>query len=408
MRVVVCGAGMGGLTLAHGLKRYADVLVLDRDQQASATGGYRLHLDAAACQILERVLPASTWSAIRAVSDGPSAFRAFTVADDRLCPVVVDPQPAGEDRLLCHRPVLRELLAEPLGDRVRFGAQVDHVVVGESDARVVLSTGETITADVVVGAEGPASPTVTALAGAPTATPTGLVGIAGSTSLDPSDQLPAHLLAGPGLAVSGSGTGLFLSTAGLNAPPGDMPPEIRDLAPRASLVWGLIARRASLPDMLPTSGEELVELAVEQLSGWEPRLRALVERAQPDTVALYTFRAADPRADLTPWRPGPVTALGDAVHCMPPTGGRAAATAIRDAGFLADALTSRPATLAGARAAIRDYEDAMPAWAVPAIRESLRPVTVINALANPALRAVAGPALHLAPHVTPARWRRWS
>lgn len=396
---------MGGLTLAHALGDSAEVVVLDRDPEASATGGYRLHLDAPACRILAAALPRVTWSTIRAVSDDAETFRAFTIADDRLRPVVVDRQPPGEDRLLCNRVPLRQLMADSLGDRVRFGARVARVLPGDSVSHVVLSTGEILEADVVIGAEGSASPTVMALAGASTARPTGLVGIAGSTLLDRDSEVPAFLLQGPGLALSGNGTGMFLSLTGLRTGTPGATADLKGAPPPPSLVWGLIVRRSALPDPLPTSAEDLVGVVLDCLRRWDRRLRSLVARSDLSSVASYTFRAVDPRADLTPWQPGLVTAIGDAVHCMPPTGGRAAATAVRDAGHLATLLRSHPCTPEGARAAIHAYETAMPRWAVPAVRESLGPVAIIRALAHPGLTALATPALHVAGCLGHARHR---
>lgn len=396
---------MGGLTLAHALGDCAEVVVLDRDPEASATGGYRLHMDAPACEVLAAALPSVTWSTIRAVSDDAETFRAFTIANDRLRPIVVDRQPPGEDRLLCSRVLLRQLMAESLGDRMRFGARVVRVLPGDPVSHVVLSTGETLEADVVIGAEGPASPTVTALAGAPTARPTGLIGIAGSTLINRDSEVPAHLLQGPGLALSGNGTGMFLSLTGLRTGAPEAAMGLQGATPSPSLVWGLIARRGTLPDPVPTSAEDLVGVVIDCLHRWDRRLRSLVARTDLSSVASYTFRAVDPRADLTPWQPGLVTAIGDAVHCMPPTGGRAAATAIRDGGYLATLLRSHPCTPEGARAAIHAYETAMPRWAVPAVRESLGPVAIIKALANPGLAALTTPALHLAGRLNHARHR---
>lgn len=393
MKVVVCGGGLGGLTLAHALRGVADVTVVDRDRAAQATGGYRLHLDAGACRVLGSVLPTETWAAIRALADEGASFSRFTITDDRLRAIVSEAQDPAEDRLLCRRVALRVLLAEALEGEVRFGQTVRRVGRSGAGGVVELMSGEVLEADLVVGAEGGNSPTMTALAGAPTARPTGLFGLAGVTPLQPGDRIPSFLHHGPALSLDGSGTGLFLSLTGTSHR--DVPSHLAALADLPSLVWGVIAREDRTPKLNDDEGD-LGGQAVGLLRRWEPRMIELVARATPDSVARYTFRSVDPARDLTPWTPGHVTAIGDAVHCMPPTGGRAAATAIRDAGFLGEQLARCGSTPAGVRAAVAAYEEAMPKWSVPAIEESLRPVRVMRALRNPLLAAGAGPAIHCA------------
>jgi salicylate hydroxylase len=111
------------------------------------------------------------------------------------------------------------------------------------------------------------------------------------------------------------------------------------------------------------------------------------------TIGTFRYHAADPDTDLTPWPSGPVTALGDAVHAMPPTGGQAAATAIRDADLLARELDAVLAGRATLPLAVHAYERAMPDQAVPAIRTSLAPLAWQHRLATPRGRRVARLAL---------------
>lgn len=77
-----------------------------------------------------------------------------------------------------------------------------------------------------------------------------------------------------------------------------------------------------------------IEVSMRLTGRWHPWLPEQIARSDTDRVAAFPFRAADPRANLTPWSPEHITALGDAIHAMPPTGGQAASTAIRDAGCL--------------------------------------------------------------------------
>ena len=75
-------------------------------------------------------------------------------------------------------------------------------------------------------------------------------------------------------------------------------------------------------DVRDRDGEALMALAHELLEGWADPLHALVDAAEPASVAFYPLFTADPGADLTPWPAGRVTGLGDAVHAMPPTAGQ--------------------------------------------------------------------------------------
>ncbi len=89
-----------------------------------------------------------------------------------------------------------------------------------------------------------------------------------------------------------------------------------------TLIWGLLGPDGALSGRSRSGGEDAVAAAVALLSGWAPRVRDLVAASDPAGVSAYRLHAADPGADLTPWPAGRVTALGDAVHAMPPTGGR--------------------------------------------------------------------------------------
>lgn len=385
MRILIIGGGIGGLVLAHALQRHADVTVIDRDEDAESTGGYRLHLDQRACDVLTRHLDPVLLARIRSASDGSSRFTRFTIADARLRTLVADPQPPDQERLLSDRITLRAQLARGLDSPIRFGTTAARVIPGERPS-VLLRYGGSLRADVIIGADGTASPTVAALAGSPTARPLGLVGIAGMTDLGGGEGLPAFLSHGPALAVSARGWGMFLSLSQASGADSGLTER-----PVSRLVWGLIAPEPPAP--LPRDPRLLTEAVLARAADAHPDLLALIARGDPDRIASYRFPAADPKGDLTPWQSGAVTAIGDAVHAMPPTGGQGAATAIRDAGDLADRLLAEPLTPEGARVAIAGYEHAMPSWAVPAIRESLGPVRILRALQNPVVALAARPAL---------------
>jgi len=409
MRVLVVGAGIGGLALAQALHLAGDdVQVVDRDPSASATGGYRLHLDALACGALRRALAPDHYEALLASSAGPGAFRQFTVTDHRLRVLAVDRQDPAAEQLLIGRVPLRRLLTVGLQDRIRFGWEyLSHVVAPDSTVtsriRNIHTGFVTVTdpVDLLVGADGVGSRVAQALAGRATSAPVGISGIAGRTPINAWTRslVPELLRAGPALAFGPGGAAVFLSLhdpsngPAVNPPTGNTVPA--DIEP-PSLVWGLVAPNTRLPaDLRALPASRLASIAVRLLAGWEPSVLASIAASDLSGVAAYSFFAADPGTDLTPWVARSATCLGDAVHAMPPTGGRGAATAIRDGDLLATHLRQVRQGSTTLAVALHDYQRAMTAYAPAAVRESLAPLPWIRASSGPVGKHLSRAALTL-------------
>lgn len=395
MRVLVVGAGMGGLVLAHGLRAAGvEVQVHERDTDLARTGGYRLHLDAAAVGVLRRRLPASVFQAVLASAAHPRSFRQFSVLDHKLRVLARIPRGGDGDHLLIGRIPLRTLLGHGLEDVVRLGSEFTHHVENpDGTVTATFAGGRTETADVLVGADGGRSRVVSALTGAYTARPLRASGLAGRAALDAGVRsgMPRDLLAGPAFVLGPDGTAVFLSmqdpaTAAIAAA------ACRDVAPviePAYVLWGVIA-----PGTVPDSGlrSSAVDSARALLHGWSEWMRTVLDASEASTAAHFPYYAADPDSELCPWQVGSVTALGGAVHAMPPTGGQGAATAIRDADVLATNLLSAAGGATTVPLAIHDYQQAMVGYAVPALRESLQPLRwqrrITGGVGRPLARAV--------------------
>lgn len=400
MRVVVVGAGMAGLTLAHLLVADGhEVVVLERDEDLRSTGGYRLHLDDHACRVLRRALPPSGFAAIQASAAGPASFRRLTITDHRARPLVVSPRDPARETLMIGRVPLRLLLARGLEDRIRLGTRVtgftadgDHVAVhrdGLSD----------LEADLLVAADGSRSVVARQLAGRPLASRVGLSGIAGRTATGPGTAglVPPFLLRGPALAFGPTGTALFLAlhdpAAGAVVDPRGFP-DVRPETEPPALVWGLIATDDRYPaDVATLDGRALVATTLRLLHGWDPALRELIDRATPSGVAHFPYYAADPTGDLTPYPAGRVVALGDAVHAVPPTGGVGAATAVRDAGHLARRLHQAQREGRPVPSAVAAFHRDLAGYAYGVVTDSLQPVRWVRTLGQPWARPLARLAL---------------
>ena len=397
MRVIVIGAGIGGLVLAQALHRAGEqVRIYDRDAAVSATGGYRLHLDERACAALRRHLAPEHYQAVLASSAGPAAFRQFAITDHRLRLLGLERQDPSAQRLLIGRIPLRRLLTHGLSEVLSFSTEyTHHQVHADGTVTAHFADGTSERADLLVGADGVGSRVARSLAGRATSTPVGISGIAGRTPLDAStrDLVPDLLRAGPALAFAPGGVGVFFSLHDPVGAPAVDPATCQQVPAEVEpplLVWGLTALDHLLPtDLRGGPPHDLLSVAAQLLTGWSPAVRDLVAATDASSPAAYRFHAADPDADLTPWPAGPVTCLGDAVHAMPPTGGMAAATAIRDADLLATHLEAARTASSTLPVAVHDYQRGMAAYAPDAVRESMAPLRWIRATGQPPGRLAA-------------------
>jgi len=88
MKVIVIGAGLGGLCLAQALRREGvDVAVYERDRAlGSRWEGYRIHINPTGARALNACLPAEGWAEFRATA-GPGGDFGFLT--ERLAELVV-------------------------------------------------------------------------------------------------------------------------------------------------------------------------------------------------------------------------------------------------------------------------------------------------------------------------------
>jgi 2-polyprenyl-6-methoxyphenol hydroxylase-like FAD-dependent oxidoreductase len=368
VRVLVAGAGLGGLCLAQGLRGAGiEAEVYERDPAIAARfQGYRLMLNPVGYDALRGCLPQRLHPLLDAI-----------VGDATAAGLILDPQlnQIGElgpakTGIVVDRDVLRHLLLTGL--TVHTGAMLIGYDVRANDVnggrdRVVarFANGDQATADLLAGADGVNSAVRAVLSPHTVPTDTGVRFAIGRT---PMSERFACLERAFGSKVTGNGLSLLLGAMRFRTQPRQA---VAELAPDVTLPdigdyvrWAMI-----LPPGSSLGATNPQDAVLSMIGGWHSDLQALIEQADPDNSTLLSIRVVEPRER---WTPQPVTLLGDAIHATSPTGGNGANTALRDAELLRRCLIPATDTSRDLTAAVEGYERQMFIYGAEAVKFSLQ------------------------------------
>lgn len=363
MRVLIAGAGLGGLCLAQGLRQGGvEAVVLERrDRAGGQPATYGIHLNTDGMRALRGCLPDKPWQRLLESSVlAPDVIRfhdqdlrALAVRDNEAHGVIA----TDVRRRAVARDALREALLTGLpGEAVSWNKQVTGYTETPDGVRVACGDGEILTGDLLVAADGGNSRLRGLRLPGLDRQDLGIVNVSGRVTLTEAllGELPVELTDGSVNNVVPAGPGwMFLSTWDNGA------------AGR-HLVWAWAESRDTYPTE-PTAmdGTALRAHVVGRTAGWAPALRHLVARTEPPTIAAIPLRTM-PALDA--WEASRVTLLGDAIHNMTPMAGIGANTALRDADVLRGSLLGDgPLTERVGR-----YESAMRVYANEALALSTR------------------------------------
>ena len=330
-RIVIVGAGVGGLTLALLLRRQGiNAEVLEQTPELSEVGA-GIALASNATRVLQQL---GLGDDLARLSTEPTALIHRDGRDGH--PITVHPMGQwyrwrfGAPFVGLHRMALQQLLAGAWGPmHLYLGRRVEALTEHGEGVQVRFATGEVFDADLVVGADGVHSQVRRWITGGrePVYSRTsgfrGLVPAERLSSLPDPDALQfwvgpgAHLVHYP--IAGGSLINLLAVVEGPDQ--WTAPAWIADARPGAHLA---------------------------AFTGWHPAVTQMLTAVpQSPRWALFTL------PPLPRWGRGPVVLLGDAAHAMLPHQGQGANQAIEDAAVLAAELeyaTDIPA-------ALRRYQD---------------------------------------------------
>ncbi len=430
LKVLIIGAGTGGLALAQGLKAAGVAVdVYERDHSPTdRLQGYRLSISPAGCRALKACLPEAVYAKFIASAAKPS--ETVTFLDHRLNRLLRIDIPREEASDVANeRPIgrlaLRGVLLDGLGAIVHFGKKF----VGFEDAPgggVVarFDDGSTAAGDLIVGADGASSPVRSQLLPQAKRLDTGIVGISGKLALTSERRaaIPAPILRGPTLILGAKGRFMFANAVEYDKTERDGSPEprrtpspcdgLRGFEPERGLsgaerlapnpeeyvMWAVSARREAFGTRLEALGGEALKVAALALvADWNPALRQMIEDSAAASVITFPVKTSTP---VPPWPTRNVTLLGDALHNMTPFRGVGANTALRDAAALRAALIAVDRGERELLPALAAYERDMIDYGFRAVGVSLEMMRRVHA-DDAVSRAVAKLVFRAVDHIKP-------
>ena len=386
LHVVIIGGGIGGLTLAQGLKRAGiSVAVYERDRTlGDRLQGYRVHISPTGSLSLHECLPPHLFAVFDRTCGAPNTAVRFFTERMRLLLAFEGNLVSSADPVARHRAAsritLRQVLLAEL-DNVRFGKTFQRYEEQGGRITAHFEDGTSAEGDVLVAADGGGSRVRRQFLPDAQRVETGVVGIAGKIFLDTSrDRIARPLLDGISLVAARGGLGLFVAVQEMAGGPihgiGGNEPALAGTGnlyenTRSYLMWALSAKREKfdLTDIERADSTALAAAAARATAGWSRAFRDLVGLADPTTLSCLPIRTSVP---VAPWRTGRVTLLGDAIHSMTPYRGIGANVAIKDAARLKRALVAAHRGERDLVDAIHDYEAGMLDYGFRAVRNSLK------------------------------------
>lgn len=404
LRVMIIGAGTGGLCLAHGLKRAGiSVRVFERDRtRRDGLYGYRVGISPAGSYAMKKCLPPELFDLFVATcARTPRYFNMLTEQMSELVSVDVTGtgDPVNSEKSVS-RMTLRQVLLTGLEDIVEFDKKFESYAYNTNGTvTAFFEDGSSATADVMVGADGAGSRVRKQRLPNAKMEETGILSVGGKVAMTEESRslLSEKVFQGISLIMAPKGYGAILhvmefkwdregvkaSVGGNDAAlisqwPGMLYDNTRDY-----IMWGVWGARQRLPqDPMKLTQSQQLAMAKEMVKGWHLNLRRLVDLTDPSTVLSVNIRTSVPPE---PWSSSCVTLLGDAIHTMTPGRGVGANTALRDAELLCRKLIEVRDGKTELIAALHAYEAEMLEYSKDAVIDSRKQMDANDPIHKPVL-----------------------
>ncbi|KAF7933050.1 uncharacterized protein EAE97_008817 [Botrytis byssoidea] len=377
-KVLIAGAGLGGLCLAQGLKKAGiDFHVYERDQASDyRLQGYRIRIHSEGTDALQQCLPDDIYQLFEDTCAemrlGPGS-QADPLTGEILPPQPQQfgkgPPPMFRNARTVDRRVFRDVLLTGLENYVSFGKEFSHYTTNNSDSiTIIFSDHTSATGTLLIGADGVHSRVRKQFLPSHIPLDTGGRIIYGKTPLSTelTDTFPPEMLKSMSIIRDPHGpipSITLLEPITFKLPPASSPP-LPIALPYPYIYWVTSTQESDLarlspPHLTPQS------LSQSLSSHFHPSLHPLFTHQSPAQTSLLPISTHP--SPLPSWPSTPtITLLGDAAHAMPPTGASGCVTALRDAGNLVRLLEER-----GVKDGIKIYEEEMREYGSATIERSL-------------------------------------
>jgi 2-polyprenyl-6-methoxyphenol hydroxylase-like FAD-dependent oxidoreductase len=394
LRVIIIGAGTGGLALAQGLKQAGiNVCVYERDRTPREDqGGFRVGISPAGSRALKALVPASVYELFVATcARAPRYFNLLTEQFSELLCLAIEGDAAsaldGEKNVI--RKTLRRVLLSGLDDQVIFGKKFiayESNPNGSITARFEDATSAS--ADVLIGADGAGSRVRKQRLPHAQHQDTGIVSIGGKLPMTPQSRalLSDKMYYGMSMIMAPKGLGAIIHS--IEFSPGRAIPHFGARWPGFESAiaedcfgWGLWAARQNVPrDPHGLKAQDQLQWAQELTRHWHPNLRQLIGLTDLATIQSINIRTSVP---VAPWESSNVTLLGDAIHTMTPGRGAGANTALRDAAILCQMLVAVQQGRTPLVPALHRYEAEMLRYSMEAVIKSRKQMSASDSIHQP-------------------------